>query len=589
MRRGPWIVRPADRRHSHSARGLLEQRPYRPEPADVPGFRRRFGLGRLLDERGLRRRPGRLLADTSRRPARRRARAAAQQHRRAHHGRRARADGRPGRTRWTAPTPAPHRRAPKAASACSRSTRPPTHGRRRPRAVDAQHGGRGRRAPRRTGRQRLRGARRAAGGDVARGPVRLGHRHARAAQPAAARREHGRRACSSTWRGGCCRRWPGAAPAPPPAPRPPHPGRCGPCADRTRVVDVLRVGLTGGIGSGKSTVAARLVERGAVLVDSDRLARDASRRAPRVWRRWSTRSARRARRRRQLDRPALAAVVFDDPAARATLNGIVHPLVRQRSAELIAAVPEDSIVVQDIPLLVEGGMAAQFPLVVVVHADAPVRVRRLVEQRGMPEADARARIAAQADDAARRAVADVWLDNSGQPAALVAAVDALWDRRLAPFAAGLAADGPHPDHRRRRPRPGVARAGRPARRAGRGRGRGAGPWCCARRRRQQCPVCPPRTSSTSCSGCRRPPPPTRCAGRSPRRASSPGGPGYASADPGRPARCRCRVGSPGWRGALRVRDWLRAEPQARAAVPADPTTREAAAGHGPHRRGGRRR
>ena len=136
---------------------------------------------------------------------------------------------------------------------------------------------------------------------------------------------------------------------------------------------------------------------------------------------------------------------------------------------------------QDIPLLVEGGMAAQFPLVVVVHADAPVRVRRLVEQRGMPEADARARIAAQADDAARRAVADVWLDNSGAPAALTAAVDALWDRRLAPFAAGLAADRAAPAHRRRRPRPGVDRAGRPARRAGRGRGRGAGPGCRARR------------------------------------------------------------------------------------------------------------
>ena len=206
---------------------------------------------------------------------------------------------------------------------------------------------------------------------------------------------------------------------------------------------MLRVGLTGGIGSGKSTVAARLVERGAVLVDSDRLARDVVAQGtpglaavvdafgPDVLAADGT-----------LDRPALAAVVFDDPAARARLNGIVHPLVRQRSAELIAAVPEDSIVVQDIPLLVEGGMAARFPLVVVVHADASVRVRRLVEQRGMPEADARARIAAQADDAARRAVADVWLDNSGPPEALVATVDGLWERRLTPFAAALAAGRP---------------------------------------------------------------------------------------------------------------------------------------------------
>ena len=209
---------------------------------------------------------------------------------------------------------------------------------------------------------------------------------------------------------------------------------------------MLRVGLTGGIGSGKSTVAARLVERGAVLVDSDRLAREAV--APGSAGLAAVVDAFGAcvlAADGSLDRPALAAVVFDDPAARATLNGIVHPLVRRRSAELIAAVAEDSIVVQDVPLLVEGGMAAQFPLVVVVHADAPVRVRRLVEQRGMPEADARARIAAQADDAARRAVADVWLDNSGEPAALTAAVDALWDRRLAPFAAGLAADRAAPE------------------------------------------------------------------------------------------------------------------------------------------------
>ncbi|MDN5934196.1 MAG: dephospho-CoA kinase, partial [Pseudonocardia sp.] len=191
---------------------------------------------------------------------------------------------------------------------------------------------------------------------------------------------------------------------------------------------MLKVGLTGGIGSGKSTVARRLVERGAVLVDSDALAREVVAAGtpglaaiveafgPDVLGAGG-----------ELDRPALASVVFGDAGARARLNAIVHPLVRERSDELIVAAAADAVVVQDVPLLVENGMAPHLPLVIVVHADAEERVRRLVGQRGMPEADARARIAAQADDAARRAAADVWLDNGGAPADRVAAVDALWD------------------------------------------------------------------------------------------------------------------------------------------------------------------
>lgn len=201
---------------------------------------------------------------------------------------------------------------------------------------------------------------------------------------------------------------------------------------------VLRVGLTGGIGSGKTTVARRLVERGAVLVDSDALARevvepgtDGLAEIAAVFGHGVLDPA------GALDRPALAAVVFGDAAARERLNAIVHPRVRQRSDALIAGAPGDAVVVQDIPLLVEGGMAAAFPLVVVVHADVEERVRRLVGQRGMPEADARARIAAQADDAARRAAADVWLDNSGTPDGVLAAVDALWSDRLVPFEANL--------------------------------------------------------------------------------------------------------------------------------------------------------
>ncbi|MBW0115238.1 dephospho-CoA kinase [Pseudonocardia abyssalis] len=201
---------------------------------------------------------------------------------------------------------------------------------------------------------------------------------------------------------------------------------------------MLRVGLTGGIGSGKSTVARRLVDRGAVLVDSDALAREVvapgtdglAEIATAFGDGVLTADG-------ELDRPALASVVFGDADARARLNAIVHPLVRRRSDALIAQAPADAIVVQDIPLLVEGGMGPMFPLVVVVHTDAEERVRRLVGQRGMPEADARSRIAAQADDDARRAAADVWLDNSGAPEALDGAVDALWDGRLVEFESRL--------------------------------------------------------------------------------------------------------------------------------------------------------
>jgi dephospho-CoA kinase len=201
---------------------------------------------------------------------------------------------------------------------------------------------------------------------------------------------------------------------------------------------VLRVGLTGGIGAGKSTVAGRLTERGAVVIDADCLAREViepgTEGLAAVVADFGdgvlTQDG-------ELDRASVAERVFDDEAARGRLNGIVHPLVAARSAEMVAGAPTDAVVVQDIPLLVEGGMAAGFPLVVVVHADAEVRVRRLVEQRGMPEADARSRIAAQVTDEQRRAVADVWLDNSGTRDGTLTAVDRLWDERLVPFEENL--------------------------------------------------------------------------------------------------------------------------------------------------------
>lgn len=138
-----------------------------------------------------------------------------------------------------------------------------------------------------------------------------------------------------------------------------------------------------------------------------------------------------------LNRPALAAVAFSDDEKRATLNGIVHPLVAHRRSELIAAAHDDAVIVEDIPLLVESQMAPMFPLVIIVNADPEIRVKRLIEYRGFTEEDARARIAAQATEEQRRAVADVWLDNSGSPGAVVEQARALWHERILPFAHNL--------------------------------------------------------------------------------------------------------------------------------------------------------
>jgi dephospho-CoA kinase len=195
---------------------------------------------------------------------------------------------------------------------------------------------------------------------------------------------------------------------------------------------VLRIGLTGGIGSGKSTVAALLAARGAVVVDADRIAREVVEPGtPGLAAVVTAFGEGVLTPEGSLDRPALAGVVFADPEARARLDGIVHPLVRQRAAELMVGLPEDAVVVQDVPLLVETGQAGAFDLVLVVQADLDTRVERLVA-RGMTEDDARARIAAQATDEQRRAVADVVLDNSGTPEELAAQVERFWAERVSP-------------------------------------------------------------------------------------------------------------------------------------------------------------
>ena len=139
-----------------------------------------------------------------------------------------------------------------------------------------------------------------------------------------------------------------------------------------------------------------------------------------------------------LDRPALGRRVFGDDAARAALNAVVHPLIGQRTVALLGQARDAGaeVVVHDVPLLVENGLAAGYHLVAVVHAPVEVRAPRLA-QRGLPEAEARQRIAAQADDDQRRAVADAWLDNSGSREEPAAAVDRLWSARLVPYAAGV--------------------------------------------------------------------------------------------------------------------------------------------------------
>jgi dephospho-CoA kinase len=197
---------------------------------------------------------------------------------------------------------------------------------------------------------------------------------------------------------------------------------------------VLRIGLTGGIGSGKSTVSALLAARGAVIIDADRIAREVVEPGtPGLARIVEAFGDGVLAVDGSLDRAALAAVVFADPDARRRLDGIVHPLVRARATELAAAAPPDSVVVNDVPLLVETGQASSYDLVLVVEADPATRVSRLV-QRGLTAEDARARIAAQASDGQRRAVADVVLDNSGTPEQLAEQVDRFWAERVAPAA-----------------------------------------------------------------------------------------------------------------------------------------------------------
>lgn len=191
---------------------------------------------------------------------------------------------------------------------------------------------------------------------------------------------------------------------------------------------MLKVGLTGGIGAGKSEVSRLLAGYGAVLVDADRIAREVvepgtpglSAVVEAFGHDILTTEG-------TLDRPRLGAIVFSDAERLATLNAIVHPLVGARSAEFERAAAPDAVVVHDVPLLTENGLAPLYDLVVLVDATPETQLDRLVRLRGMTESEARARMAAQATREERRAIADLVIDNDGPLGALEPQVRTVWD------------------------------------------------------------------------------------------------------------------------------------------------------------------
>lgn len=190
---------------------------------------------------------------------------------------------------------------------------------------------------------------------------------------------------------------------------------------------MLKVGLTGGIGAGKSEVSRLLVASGAVLIDSDKIAREVVEPGtPGLAKVVEAFGREILAPDGTLDRPKLGSIVFADPQKLAVLNAIVHPLVGARSAELEGAASEDAVVIHDVPLLAENGLAPLYDLVVVVDASPETQLDRLVRLRGMSEEDARARMAAQATREKRLEIADVVIDNDGPLEGLEQRVGAVW-------------------------------------------------------------------------------------------------------------------------------------------------------------------
>jgi dephospho-CoA kinase len=181
----------------------------------------------------------------------------------------------------------------------------------------------------------------------------------------------------------------------------------------------VRVGLTGGIASGKSTVSAILAELGAVVIDADALAREVvARGTPGLAAVVAEFGPGLLTPEGDLDRPAMGALVFGDPGARTRLEAVIHPLVHERSAQLEAEAAPDAVVVHDIPLLAEVGRAGSFDAVIVVDAPPELQVSRMVQERGWTRDDAESRIAAQATREDRLAIATHVVDNTGSLDAL---------------------------------------------------------------------------------------------------------------------------------------------------------------------------
>ncbi len=346
---------------------------------------------------------------------------------------------------------------------------------------------------------------------------------------------------------------------------------------------VLKVGLTGGIGAGKSAVARRLAHHGAVIVDADVLAREVvapgtdglaeivAAFGPGVLTPGG-----------ELDRPALAAQVFGDEAARRTLEKIIHPRVRARTAELTHGAPDRAVVVNDVPLLVETGLASSYHLVIVVEAGREQRIKRLVETRGMSAEQAEARIAAQADDARRRRAADVLLINDGSLAELNAQVDKLFRHRLRFFEENQRlGDTARPDRALHIADPDPAWPGQAERLIARILHALPDGLTVSHIGSTAVPGLPAKDVIDLMLGVRTLAEADALAGKLgaagfPKRSgewvdNARGIPGetwpkrlHGSSDPGRPVNLHVRVtGSPGWRFALLMRDHLRALPAAR--------------------------
>jgi len=191
---------------------------------------------------------------------------------------------------------------------------------------------------------------------------------------------------------------------------------------------MVKVGLTGGIGAGKSEVSRLLVECGAVLIDADRIAREVvAPGTPGLAAVVEAFGEDVLAEDGSLDRPKLGSIVFADPDRLAVLNSIVHPLVGARSRELEEAAAEEAVVVHDVPLLTENGLAPLYDVVVVVDASPETQLDRLTRLRGMTEEDARARMAAQATREKRREIADIVIDNDVPLEELRRRVKDVWD------------------------------------------------------------------------------------------------------------------------------------------------------------------